>query len=74
MKKLLGILTLFILLICSEQTQAQSGERGFDYKAHSRMNAKAGRWSKHRIKASHGDPVNLKCSVRKSRQYARKAK
>jgi len=51
--------------------QGQSSTKGFNYSAHSKMNHKAGRWSKRRLKASGNDQVNLKCSVRKSRRYAR---
>jgi|LakMenE18May11ns_1017448.scaffolds.fasta_scaffold9933310_2 hypothetical protein len=51
---------------------AQSG-KGFDYAAHRKMNKKAAKWGKSRIKASDGDYTNMQCSVRKTRRHAKKA-
>lgn len=73
MKRLIPILLVFMLLGCTSNVSAQSSSKGFDYHAHSKMNKKAGRWSKHRIKAAGNDPTNIQCSVRKSRRKARRA-
>jgi hypothetical protein len=51
---------------------AQSG-KGFDYAAHRKMNKKAAKWGKSRIKASDGDYTNMHCSIRKTRRHAKKA-
>jgi hypothetical protein len=72
MKKLLPLLILFVFMLSYQPSSAQTSAKGFDYKSHQKMNKKAARWGKHRMKASKGDQLNLKCSVRKSRQASRK--
>lgn len=71
MKPFFKIIALLLLLLplCMN---AQS-DRGFDYGGHRKMNKKAARWGKHRVKASKGDYTNLQCSVRKTRRHARRS-
>ncbi len=72
MKKFLQIVLLSAFCLSFQLAIAQSSSKGYDYKGHQRTNAKAQKWGKHRMKASDGDQTNLKCSVRKSRRYARR--
>ncbi len=72
MKKLLQLFLVFACLLSFQPADAQTSSKGFDYQGHQKMNKKAARWSKHRMKASNGDQLNLKCSVRKSRRAARR--
>lgn len=77
MNKAIGMLMIVLLtfmLPTGTEAQTQKKGKGFDYKQHDHNNQKAKRWAKRRMKASDGDQVNLKCSARQSRRYARKSK
>jgi hypothetical protein len=76
MKAIVTILVVIAFALQPGQSSAQSSQkaRGFDYSSHSKMNKKAARWSKRRIKASGNNQLNVQCSVRKSRKAARRAK
>jgi hypothetical protein len=71
MRKLILFLPLLLLMVFSNDSTAQKRTKGFDYAGHHRMNMKAKRWGKHRLKAAKNDQTNLRCSVRTSRRAAR---
>ncbi len=71
MKTAIRILTL-VLFLMPLVSNAQG--RGFDYDAHRKMNKKAGKWGKNRVKASKGDYTNMQCSVGKTRRHARRSR
>ena len=74
MRKLILFLPLLLLMVFSNDSTAQKRTRGFDYAGHHRMNMKAKRWGKHRLKAAKNDQTNLRCSVRTSRRAARRSR
>ncbi len=72
MKKFIQIILVVALSFSFSNVYSQTSVKGYDYKSHHRTNKKAQKWGNNRMKASDGDQTNLKCSVRKSRRYARK--
>lgn len=66
--KLIALIIFLVPFIAGAQSA-----KGFDYRAHQKMNKKAARWGENRVKASKGDKTNLQCSVRKTRRHARKS-
>jgi hypothetical protein len=74
MKRLIMIIALLAIFTPHEgMAQSKSNSKGFDYSSHAKMNKKAQRWKKRRMKAADGDQLNVQCSVRKSRRAARRA-
>lgn len=74
MKLIISIFLSAVMLFAFEESNAQRQQKGFDYAGHQRMNKKAKRWGKHRVKAANYDQTNLRCSVRQSRRAARRAR
>ncbi len=74
MKRLLLLVALIWMMLPQEgAAQRKTSGGGFDYASHAKMNKKAQRWKKRRMKAADGDQLNVQCSVRKSRKAARRA-
>lgn len=75
MKRILLIIALLAFFAPERGiAQSKSHAKGFDYSSHAKMNKKAQRWKKRRMKAADGNQINVQCSVRKSRKAARNNK
>lgn len=75
MKTYMVLFLLVVFSICqSAYASPQPPKKGFNYKAHKQMNQKANRWGVKRMKSAKFDMVNLKCTGKQSRKYARSQK